>query len=290
MTEGFPHNSLAHNGQPRSILVTGGTGFVGRQVVRHLLDQGFRVTLTARNPSAARQLHSRLQAVRETNDLFSESLERLMRLVEGCDTVIHCAWCTDRADYLSSLLNTNCLEGSVRLGRACAASGVARFIGIGTCAEYDHTIGTLATSTPLRPTSLYAASKAAAFLVLSSLLPPLGVQFTWCRLFYLFGEGEREDRLIPTVRRHLEQGIPVSLTEGFQIRDFLDVAEAGRLIAEAATEGVDGPLNICSEIGLSVRSLVETVADEYGRRDLLRFGERPLSSFDPPYIVGRRHK
>lgn len=290
MTAGSRHGSLARAGQPRSILVTGGTGFVGRQVVRHLLDRGFRVTLTARHPAAVRQAASRVYAVRETADLFSESLERLMRLVEGCDTVIHCAWCTDRADYLSSPLNTTCLEGTVRLAHACAATGVARFVGVGTCAEYDHTAGTLATSTPLRPTSLYAASKAAAFLVLSSLLPQVGVKFTWCRLFYLFGEGEREDRLIPTVRRHLAQGIPVALTEGSQLRDFLDVAEAGRLITEAATEGVDGPLNICSEIGLSVRSLVETVADEYGRRDLLRFGERPLSSFDPPFIVGKRRE
>jgi len=290
MTAGSRHGSPAPEGQSQSILVTGGTGFVGRQVVRHLLDRNYRVTLTTRDPGAARQVDSRVYAVHETADLFSESLERLIRLVEGCDTVIHCAWCTDRADYLSSLLNTDCLEGSVRLARACAATGVARFVGIGTCAEYDHTVGTLATSTPLRPTTLYAASKAATFLVLSNLLPQVGVKFTWCRLFYLFGEGEREDRLIPTVRWHLAQGIPVALTEGSQIRDFLDVAEAGHLITEAATDGVDGPLNICSEIGLSVRSLVETVADEYGRRDLLRFGERPPSSFDPPCIVGKRRE
>jgi dTDP-6-deoxy-L-talose 4-dehydrogenase (NAD+) len=290
MTTGSTHELLTRDEQPKSILVTGGTGFVGRQVVRHLLDRGFRVSLIARSPGAARKADSRIQSVRETSDLFSESLERLMRLVEGCDTVIHCAWCTDRIDYISTLANTDCLEGSVRLARACAATGAARFVGVGTCAEYDHTAGTLATSAPLRPTSLYAASKAAAFLVLSSLLPQLGVKFTWCRLFYLFGEGEREDRLIPTVRRHLKQGNPVPLTNGSQIRDFLNVAEAGRLIAEAAMDGVDGPLNICSEIGQSVRSLVETVADEYGRRDLLRFGERPLSSFDPPCIVGKRRE
>lgn len=282
------HGSPAKAEQPRSILVTGGTGFVGRHVVRHLLDWGFRVIVVARHADKAKTLDGRVHAVRGTSDLFSESLEGLMRLVEGCDTVIHCAWCTDRADYFSSLLNTDCLEGSVRLARACAATGGRRFIGLGTCAEYDHSAGVLSTSAPLQPTSLYAASKAAVFLVLSNLLPLLGVTFTWCRLFYLFGEGEREDRLIPTVRRHLTQGIPVALTEGSQIRDFLDVTEAGRLIAEAAIQGPDGPVNICSEIGLSVRSLVEKVADEYGRRDLLRFGERSLSSFDPPYIVGKR--
>jgi dTDP-6-deoxy-L-talose 4-dehydrogenase (NAD+) len=119
-------------------------------------------------------------------------------------------------------------------------------------------------------------------------LPAQGVSFAWCRLFYLFGEGEREDRLIPSVRRNLEQGIPVALSEGTQVRDFLDVCEAGRMIADVTLANQRGPVNICSGNGITVRALVEGIADEYGRRDLLRFGSRPLNPFDPPAVVGRR--
>ena len=47
-----------------------------------------------------------------------------------------------------------------------------------------------------------------------------------------------------------------------------------------------GPVNICSELPVTVRELAERIADEYGRRDLLRFGARAENAFDPPVIVG----
>lgn len=288
MTRTPTTNALAHAAQPRSIIVTGGTGFVGRQVVRQLLSQGFRIILVSRSSSDLGDFGGRMQAIRTTTDLFSEAPERLAELVAGADTLIHCAWCTDRLDYQSTTINIECLEGTVRLARAFARGGGTRFVGMGTCAEYDHTGGILPVTTPLRPSSLYGACKAAAFIVLDSLLPSLGVAFTWCRLFYLFGEGERPDRLLPTVRRHLEDGVAVSLTDGGQVRDFLDVKDAGRMVAQAVAEGLVGPLNICSEIGTTVRALVESVADEYGRRDLLQFGSRSPNPFDPPCIIGRR--
>ena len=47
-----------------------------------------------------------------------------------------------------------------------------------------------------------------------------------------------------------------------------------------------GEINICSGVGRSVRQVVESIADEFERRDLLLFGDREESGFDPPYLVG----
>jgi nucleoside-diphosphate-sugar epimerase len=47
-------------------------------------------------------------------------------------------------------------------------------------------------------------------------------------------------------------------------------------------------VNICSGEAVTVRQLAERIADEYGRRDLLRFGAKPENSFDPPRVVGVR--
>jgi dTDP-6-deoxy-L-talose 4-dehydrogenase (NAD+) len=60
------------------------------------------------------------------------------------------------------------------------------------------------------------------------------------------------------------------------------------MIVETALSQVQGPVNICSGIPVSVRQLAEQIADEYGRRDLLKFGVRPENLFDPPYVVGVR--
>jgi dTDP-6-deoxy-L-talose 4-dehydrogenase (NAD+) len=76
------------------------------------------------------------------------------------------------------------------------------------------------------------------------------------------------------------------LTPGDQVRDFLDVREAADIIADVALGDVCGPVNVCSGVPVTVRALAERIADEYGRRDLLRFGARPYNDFDPPRVVG----
>ncbi len=141
-------------------------------------------------------------------------------------------------------------------------------------------------TTPLRPTTPYAGAKAAAFQALSTWLPVQQVEFVWCRLFYLFGEGEDERRLVPYLRKTLAAGEPALLTSGLQIRDFLDVREAGHWVAQAALGTVQGPVNIASGTPITVRQLAEQIADEYGRRDLLRFGAREDNQVDPPCVVG----
>ena len=91
---------------------------------------------------------------------------------------------------------------------------------------------------------------------------------------------------MPYLRNKLVAGEPAELTSGNQIRDFIDVSIAGRLIADTALGTVQGPVNICSGIPITVKQLAENIADEYGRRDLLIFGSRPDSLIDPPCVVG----
>jgi dTDP-6-deoxy-L-talose 4-dehydrogenase (NAD+) len=146
----------------------------------------------------------------------------------------------------------------------------------------------LSLETPLRPLTPYAAAKAAAFLALEHWLPLQSVEFAWCRLFYLYGEGEDERRLVPYLRARLSAGEPAELTRGTQVRDYLEVHEAARQIVECALGSVRGAVNICSGVAITVRELAEQIADEYGRRDLLRFGARPENLTDPPRVLGQK--
>ena len=95
---------------------------------------------------------------------------------------------------------------------------------------------------------------------------------------------------MPYLRSKLAAGEPAELTSGNQIRDFIDVREAGQIIAETALGHAQGVVNICSGIPITVRQLAESIADEYGRRDLLRFGARQDNLIDPPCVVGVKHQ
>ncbi|MBK1631884.1 NAD-dependent epimerase/dehydratase [Thiohalocapsa halophila] len=271
------------------IALTGATGFVGSQILKALLARGARVRVIVREPakldSALLHASSSLDIV-TTQDLFAESKARLSDLLSGTETLVHAAWYAEPGKYLTAERNLDCLTGTIALAKAFATAGGKRFVGLGTCAEYDADAGMLRVDTPLKPNTLYAACKASTYLLLSQTLSAAGLAFAWCRLFYLFGEGEDARRLVPHLHRQLSQGQPVDLTSGRQIRDFLDVADAGRMIADIALSSREGAENICSGVPVTVRQLAEGIADVYGRRDLLRFGARPDNLFDPACVVG----
>jgi nucleoside-diphosphate-sugar epimerase len=271
------------------VLVTGSSGFVGRQVVAALALRGRALRLVLRAGRHALPVAGdRVERTIHTPDLFAESPSWWADACAGVDVVVHVAWYAEPGRYLESPLNMNCLVGTLSLAQGAAAARVRRFIGIGTCFEYDVRAGHLSVDTPLQPTTPYASAKAAAYLSLASWLPLQGVEFAWCRLFYLYGEHEDARRLIPYVRSRVAAGEPVHLTSGNQIRDFMDVRDAGRMIADVALGDKQGATNICSGVPVTVRALAEQVADAFGRRDLLRFGARPDNRVDPPIVVGVR--
>lgn len=272
-------------------LLTGATGFVGRQVLSALIRNGIRVRVVVREGKQV-QLETQecIDSIVTTPDLFAESADWWAKICKDIDTVVHVAWYAEPGKYLQSAKNVDCLIGTLQMAKGAVQAGVRRLVGVGTCFEYDLAGGLLSIDTPLRPLTPYAGAKAAAFMALAQWLPPLEIEFAWCRLFYLYGEGEDERRLVPYLRARLSVGDPVELTSGSQIRDFLDVYEAGQMIADVVLSNQQGAVNICSGTPISVRQLAEEVADEFGRRDLLKFGSRPDNFIDPPYVVGVRRE
>ncbi len=269
------------------VTLTGATGFVGRQILRALLERGCNVRVIVRDSAKLiEELNNSRLTIIQTEDLFNEPLERLTRLIAGTEILIHSAWYTESSDYQSSIRNIDCLAGTLNLARAFADGGGKRLIGIGSCAEYDFTDGLLSLDTPLKPSTLYAASKVAAFEVLKQFAKNRNMEYAWCRLFYLYGHGQDDGRLTSYLHKQLSVGEKVLLTHGEQVRDFLEVTEAAGMIVDLALSDYQGAANICSGSGLTVRQFAMSIADQYGRRDLLCFGVKPENPYDPPYVVG----
>ncbi|WJV68624.1 NAD(P)-dependent oxidoreductase [Pectobacteriaceae bacterium CE70] len=271
----------------KRVLVTGSTGFVGRHIIGALQKYPVKVRAIVRTGKAEKLSDFPcIDEIVETENLFTEDESWWADAAQNVDIVIHSAWYAEPGKYVNSVENINCLTGTLTMAKGCITAGVNRFVGLGSCAEYDTSFGFLSVNTPLKPTVIYTDAKASAYLTLSHWLPESGVEFVWCRLFYLFGDGEDKRRFIPYLHSKLAAGEKADLSSGNQIRDYLNVTDAGQMIVDAAMQGKTGAVNICSGIPVTIKQLAESIADEYNRRDLLNFGARPDNLIDPPCIVG----
>lgn len=269
------------------VLLTGGAGFVGRHIHRALSARGHEVRLVLRrgaSPHLARPASA--ASIVETENLFSEDEAWWAETCRGVDAVIHAAWYVKPGLYLDAPENEQCVAGSLALARGARQAGVPHFIGIGTCFEYRLPSDAIGVDAPLEPSTLYAASKVALYRTLEDWHAKEGGTFSWCRIFYLYGEGEQPTRLAPYIRARLEAGEVARLSAGTQIRDFMDVADAGEAIANVVDTRQAGAINICSGEAVTIRQFAERIADEYGRRDLLAFETAAVHPADPSAVVG----
>jgi dTDP-6-deoxy-L-talose 4-dehydrogenase (NAD+) len=123
------------------ILLTGTTGFVGRQILRALAERGCRVRAVVRQGRTVTS--GAIESIVTSPDIFGESAAWWASVCYGIDTVIHAAWYAEPGHYLHSPKNADCLAGTLRLAQGAIDAGVRRFVGIGTCFEYDLTGGHL---------------------------------------------------------------------------------------------------------------------------------------------------
>ena len=240
------------------LLLTGATGFIGSAVARRLAADGHEV-------------------VDQRIDLLAASSSDLARFVEDADVshCIHCAWYTNQADYLVHEANRDWLVASLDLARACRR---IRFVGLGTCLEYDLSSGMpcVEHATPLRPDTLYARCKRDLFDALSE----LGGDFAWARVFFVYGPGDRTGRLIPGMLEAFSRGEVARPSNGGLRRDYIHVDDLASQLVRIATSGARGAINTGSGQAPLLSEIFAAGALAFGRPELAEandeIGGQPL--------------
>jgi len=274
----------------KKILITGANGFVGQQVIKYYSDLDAEITLILRRQHDNFTNNPVIHSIITTDDMFNESTAWWEDACQNIDIVIHLAWYVEPGKYLESSLNNSCYKGTISMMEGAARAGIKRFVGVGTCFEYAFLGLPLDIDSPLDPQTSYAKAKVDTFKYLTNFCNSHKIEFLWCRLFYLFGEGEHERRLVPVLRKKLLEGKIVELVSGDKVKDYLDVKDAGRIIGSLAINKHTGPYNVCSGKGVTMRAFTENIADDYNNgRNLLKFDAIDETNFyDPPFVVGKK--
>lgn len=263
------------------VLVTGGTGFIGAFAVRALVARGCEVVVAARAPAPI------AGAEPVTVDLLDPATHRGLMAAARPDTVLHLAWTVAPGLFWRSPDNLDWVAATVSLFRAFADAGGRRFVGAGTCAEYDWTAeGPFdPATTPIRPATFYGVAKAAVRDVLAGAAEVTGVEVGWGRLFFLYGPGEKPGRLVSDVARSLLAGRPVDVGTGEERRDFLHVADVAEAFVRLVEAEGGRTVNIASGDCPQMREIIAAIAHAVGREELVNWGARPPRPGEPARIA-----
>jgi nucleoside-diphosphate-sugar epimerase len=279
------------------VLITGAAGFIGRWSVAPLLGKGYEVHAVL-SKSAQSRLPAQAQgAIEHSVDLLDESaIDALLERVAPSH-LLHFAWIATPGAYWTSPDNARWLAAGQHLARRFGALGGTRAVMAGTCAEYDWTRAAVCVerTTPLADQTgsavvPYVASKIAMQKMLAQLDQETSLSTAWGRIFFQFGPHEYEDRLVPSVIRHLLKNEEALCTHGRQIRSFLHVADVGAAFAELLDGDVQGAVNVGSDAGLSLADLIAEIALKIGRPDLVRLGAREPAANEPPLLIPDTHR
>lgn len=271
----------------KKVLVTGGSGFIGRWCLPALQARGYEVHSTCR-----RRPEWAMDGVTwHEVDLLDERPTVALLAHLRPSHLLHLAWVTKHGDYWTSSENLRWVQASLGLFQAFVEQGGARAAFAGTCAEYDWNEGGICSEekTPLRPATLYGVCKNALRQIVESYAAGQGVSVAWGRLFFLYGPHEALQRFVPSIIRSLLRNEPALMTHGRQQRDFLYVEDAADALATLLDSSVQGPINIASGKAVALREVAERIAVALGSPGLVQTGALPARADDPPLIVADAH-
>jgi nucleoside-diphosphate-sugar epimerase len=270
----------------KKILVTGGSGFIGRHCLKLLQKSGdeiHAVSVDREKPQESVIWHT-------TDLLIGRNVQELVSSIKPTH-LLHLSWYTTPGKYWTSEKNFLWINSSLELLRAFLQNGGKRAVIAGTCAEYDWSFDTYSESTtPLRPATIYGTCKHTLQLMVDAFSKQSGLSSAWGRIFFPFGPHEHPDKLIPSVIRALLDRKPALCTSGSQIRDYIYVEDAANAFVSLLDSKIEGAINIGTGKGFSVREIVETIGNLLDSTQLIKFGAIPERNNEPRSIVADIHR
>jgi GDP-4-dehydro-6-deoxy-D-mannose reductase len=255
-------------------LITGGLGFVGQHLSRHLQDNGDDVTVLDRHGSGAVDI---TDGPAVTAAIAAASPEAVYHLAGWAD--VAASW----SDPVS-VFRANA-EGTLHVLRACIEAKVDRVLAISSADLYGIVKPEelpLRETSPVRPTSPYAASKLSAEALAQQAFLGHGLEVVRARPFNHLGPGQAEGFVAPALAARIARAerddhssIPVgSLTARRDLTDVRDIVRAYRLLL---TAGVPGEVyNVCSGRDLAIQELAD---------HLVGMARRPIELAPDPALL-----
>ena len=277
------------------VVVTGGTGFVGANLVRRLIKEGQRPDLFVRHGFSS----WRIESVRDQLEIHHVSLGDKGAVAAALDGIrpkwiFHLAahgaysWQTS----VAQMIDTN-IVGTANLLQAALESGVEAFVNAGSSSEYGRKDHAPPETEPAEPDTPYGITKAAATAWCVSSARAHRSTIRTLRLYSVYGPFEDPRRFLPSLIVHGHRGEFPPLVDPRTARDFVFVDDVVDALLQAAQDRSAEPgsiYNIGTGVQTTIGEAVDVARRVMGVAGDPVWGSMPPRSWDTGTWVADTHK
>lgn len=265
------------------IFLTGGTGFIGKNLVSILLKNGHEIVSFAKT---AENLDnpSHTSVIGDICD--SSAVEKAMA---GCDTVVNLAAESSAGRSMEdpkSFMSTN-YTGTFVLIEAARKLGIKKFFQMSTDQVYGNceTDGFTETA-PLNPTNPYSATKAAADLLVLSYFRTFKFPVVVARSSIVFGPHQYPEKLLPRLIISAIRNKPLTVyNDGLYYRQWIYVEDTCQAIMVLLEKGIPGEIYNIEGSEHTNLEVVESVLSLLGKPSSLITNVKDDKFYDRRYSV-----
>ena len=268
----------------KTVLITGAGGYIGRHVVKKILDSGANVIACARQNE---EIDNRAKIL--AIDILSGD-KYIFRLAGKPDICLHMAW-KDGFIHNSESHMSNISSHYIFL-KNMLDEGLKHITVMGTMHEVGYYEGAIDENTPCNPISMYGIAKDALRRSLFLMAKEKDAVFQWLRAYYVYGDDLKNQSIFSKLLHAEEEGKTVfPFNTGKNKYDFIHVNELAEQISATIRQNkINGIINCCTGEPISLGEKVETFIKEHNMQIRLIYGVYPDRSYDSPGVWGNSRK
>lgn len=268
----------------QKILITGANGYIGKHVVKSLLDKGYDVYACDINFDEVD-----IRAKKVTVSIFDESID-VFKETGKPDICIHLAWRNGFVHNSESHIQD--LYKHYSFVKRMIEGGLKHLSVMGSMHEVGYWEGSIDENTPTNPLSLYAIAKNSLRQMIEVLIKDKDIVFQWMRGFYIIGDDIHSNSIFSKICKSESEGKEqFPFTTGKNKYDFIDLDEfVEQVVYCSLQKDITGIVNCCSGNPISLAKKVEEFIRKNNFKIELQYGAFPDRPYDSPIIWGDNTK
>ena len=267
------------------VLVTGANGYIGRHVVKALLDAGVEVIACDMHVD---DIDSRAERI--ALNLFTLPEGNIYEILGSPDACLHMAWRNGFVHNAPTQMGD--ISAHFNFLTAMIDGGLKQLAVMGTMHEVGYWEGAIDENTPCNPISMYGIAKDSLRRAMKLYTEQKGCILQWLRCYYILGDDKKNNSIFCKLLCAAEEGKKTfPFTTGKKKYDFIQVDNLAKLISACVMQNqVNGIINCCTGKPISLAEKVEEFIKEHNLDIKLDYGAFPDRPYDSPCTYGDPEK